>query len=210
MTEFRLLSNFVFESADTEACVAKIQRYIDEHSTDAITYKRFPVDEEDELRIESGLIDVLLSPNQAEYHPFPYNQPVFSMSLESSEICQDDGAERLSEFIDLVTLVYNATDPLYVFGMLSYRLDAIGVEVPPPISDEGLAEELINHPTWLMMFPPEMVETYGREWIENLPVDHVDSLDDGGLFVVATFDVTDSTLLYESMQALEQAFENHP
>jgi hypothetical protein len=160
------------------------------------------------LRLESNLLDILLSPEQAEYHPYPCHQPVLSMTLEGSELQQDNSAEKLSEFIDLVTVVYNATSPLYGFGMLSYRLDAIGVEVPPPISDEGLAKRRINHPTWLMVFSPEMIETYGREWLEDLPAARIDSLDDNGLLLITTLDVTDNTAVYESMQAIAEVFKN--
>ncbi len=140
-------------------------------------------------------------------HVFPYNKQILSMGIGLDELRRDDGDKRLASFLEFVTLIYHATDPLYGFGMLSYRLEAIDVEVPPPISDKKLAENRINHPTWLMLFPPEMVEAYGREWLKSLPAARIDSLDDGGLLVITTMEVTDADAVYEAMQNIEQAFD---
>lgn len=65
-----------------------------------------------------------------------------------------------------------------------------------------------------MIFPPAMVETYGRDWLLNLPADRTESLNDGGILVVATEDIAEYdrrfelvTHISESLEPLKDAFE---
>lgn len=65
-----------------------------------------------------------------------------------------------------------------------------------------------------MLFPPEMVETYGREWLLNLPADRVEELDDGAVMIVTTdaipkydSDIDISELVNDSVKPIETAFD---
>lgn len=59
-------------------------------------------------------------------------------------------------------------------------------DVPLPVTAESLAADRIEYATWLMLFAPSMVETYGRESLLATPVWHADDLDDGAVLLIAT------------------------
>ncbi|ELZ08579.1 hypothetical protein C479_14608 [Halovivax asiaticus JCM 14624] len=87
-------------------------------------------------------------------------------------------------------------------------------KIPDPVSDEALANNRIDHPTWLMLFPPEMVEGYGREWLLDLPAEHMEELDDGAIMVVATrafpeceTDMETVKLIDDAVTPLEESFQ---
>lgn len=104
--------------------------------------------------------------------------------------------QQLEETFELVRRFYQCIDAEYVFGMHSERIETIGLPenrngIPSPISDESLSQNHIDYPTWLMVFPPVMVEAYGREWLLELPAEHVEELDGGAILVVSTLELTD-------------------
>jgi len=146
-------------------------------------------------------------------HQFDHHGLVLTMELNWERI--GDGSEW--DHIDLVSLVYEATDPQYVLGMVSAQYEALGVEMPDPIDEDRLANGRIEHPTWLMIFPPEMVEEYGREWLLDLPAERIDELDDGAILICATDQPTGNEghdaweqKFMEPIQKLEDAFaEKH-
>ncbi|MFC7073102.1 hypothetical protein ACFQJ7_12435 [Halovenus rubra] len=92
----------------------------------------------------------------------------------------------LDETRDLVALVYEAIKPQYVLGVVSYQYEALGIETPYPIDEERLANGRIDNPTWLMIFPSNMVAEYGREWLLDLPAERIEELDDGAILICAT------------------------
>ncbi|MUV90712.1 hypothetical protein GJ629_13045 [Halapricum sp. CBA1109] len=131
-------------------------------------------------------------------HNFAHNNDLvaldFSCSILFDENCPTQ--QQLEETLDLVRQFYQCIDAEYVFGMHSERIETIGLPenrngIPSPISDESLSQNHIDYPTWLMLFPPTMVEEYGREWLLELPAEHVEELDDGAILVVSTLELTD-------------------
>jgi len=124
------------------------------------------------------------------------------MRLNWERIGKDD--DTAYDHIDCVGMVYEATKPEYALGMVSYQYEALGIEFPQPISEQGLANGRIDSPTWLMIFTPEMVDEYGREWLLNLPADRIEELDDGTILVCTTTR-PDGT---ESHDAWEQKFQD--
>jgi len=100
--------------------------------------------------------------------------------------------------------------------MESELMEAIDIEIPSPVTDESLANNRINLPTWLMMFPPAMVEEYGREWLLNLPAERIEELDDGGIMVITTDEFADietgtelTVHVQDAKEPLEAAFRDH-
>lgn len=93
------------------------------------------------------------------------------------------------DLINLVTYIYTVSDlrPEFVYGVTGLHQTLLaGNEVPLPVTAESLAENRIGYATWLMLFPPAMVETYGRETLLEAPAWHVEELDDGGILLVST------------------------
>lgn len=124
---------------------------------------------------------------------------------------------KLISYLSFIMDIYGAIEPEYVFGCTETDLEAVSsdtVSRHPPIDADTFAEGRITRPEWLMIFPPAMVETYGRDWLLNLPADRTESLNDGGILVVATEDIAEYdrrfelvTHISESLEPLEDAFE---
>ena len=124
----------------------------------------------------------------------------------------EDGREQLETALGFVSRLYQAVDPSYVFGLHNWQIDVTEAghpkhEISPPVSDEGLANDRIDHPTWLMLFPPEMVTEYGREWLLELPAAYVEELDDGAIMVVATTDFRDCETGMDVVELIDDAME---
>ncbi len=199
---------FLYE-VDTDRWVDSVQDEIDAVGGELAANSRVI---NETVEIGATYPQALLRP-VAGGHQFDHDGLVLTMELNWERI--GDGSEW--DHIDLVSLVYEATDPQYVLGMVSAQYEALGVEMPEPIDEDRLANGRIEHPTWLMIFPPEMVEEYGREWVLNLPAERIDELDDGAILICATDQPTGNEghdaweqKFMEPMQKLEDAFaEKH-
>ncbi len=122
----------------------------------------------------------------------------------------DDGSEKLRTDLGFISRLYQKINPIYVFGINNWTIDGIEegkqeYNIPAPVSDESLANNQIEHPTWLMLFPPEMVEAYGREWLLDLPAEHIEELDDGAIMVVATRDFPGCESNMEIVELIDDA-----
>lgn len=118
---------------------------------------------------------------EAQYSLNSFQDAIASRSDQSLE-------ELTSDLIDFVTFVYSAgTDrPRVVYGVTDLHEELLaGSEMPLPVTGESLAENRIEYATWLMVFPPAMVETYGRETLLSAPAWYTDELDDGAIIVVS-------------------------
>ena len=156
-----------------------------------------------------------------EKHLYEYDKDILTLMIRCSALSHPDenGRERLDTVLSFVRQLYTETDPQYVFGIHNWRIEIVGKEfldygLPSPVTDDGLATDRIDYPTWLMVFPPAMVETYGREWLMDLPADRVEKLDDGAIMTVATKDIPDcesdveiSKMINEAMEPIETAFD---
>lgn len=154
---------------------------------------------------------------------FAYDDEIVILDLTCSGLFRSETpSQQFQELFDLVRRFYEATDAQYVFGMHSGRIETIGLPenrngIRSPITDASLAQNRIVAPTWLMLFPPGMVEEYGREWLLDLPAERIDELDDGAIMIVATTDIFDADsdlaiadTVGKSLRPLEEAFtEKH-
>lgn len=132
----------------------------------------------------------------------------------------EDGTGQLTTTLGFLSRLYQAVDPLLVVGTHYWRIEQIEYgapeyDIPPVVSDDGLANNQIDHPTWLMIFPPEMVAEYGREWLLDLPAEYIEELDDGAIMTVATraFPECDSdmeilSMIDDAVQPIEEAFQS--
>jgi hypothetical protein len=151
-------------------------------------------------------------------HRYSSDIDILCLRLSCSRLTGSAGQAYLNAVLEFVRSLHVTTEPRYAFGLHSRRAARIGQDhlpefIPSPISDEGLAENRVDHPTWLMLFPPAMVDTYGHEWLLNLPADRVDELDDGSIVVVVTeafldcdSDVEIAQTMDEAMAPVEDAF----
>lgn len=203
MVDLKISSYFVYEPDNSGKVVERVRRWIDDTPEDIFTYELGQAGEQDRLEITGDLLRTHFFKEHPD-HIFPSQKSFFSISVGLDKLQREDGKKRLTEFIDLSRIIYHATTPLYGFGMLSYRLESITVELPPPISDDTLTENRIDYPTWMMLFSPEMVKEYGREWLEGLPAEHINPLNDGGLQIITTTDLTGKQDIYAHLEEIEE------
>lgn len=116
--------------------------------------------------------------------------PHIELLLTAEELRWDDYpvAEEVEGMLELVKTLYRATDaiPEYVYGLAPGHDDMIRRgDRELPVTEADLEANRIRGPSWLMLFPPAMVETYGREFLLDAPVWRAEELDDGAVLLVA-------------------------
>lgn len=204
-----LFVEFVYEGADPTAWIESIEDYVERSHEHAVEVTKAPVDPESMVTLRDDVGTTNARAVAAGSHPFVLDSPILQLETQLETFTIDSGGERLDSFLNHVQLVYDATDPLYAFGLFSYQVDALDVEVPQPVGNSLRSDGEIESPTWLMALPPEMVEKYDREWLRSLPVERVEDLSDGGLLLVATENITDGGAVYEAMQRLRKAWNSN-
>ena len=207
---------FIYQE-DPETSLSRILNVLD--TTGEYDYTKLS---SDEILLDDELNGCSIILGDRERHLFQYNDDIIKFIIQCENLTwSSDGRERLGAAFSFVTYVYAHTDPQYVFGMHDWRAERIPKDpdefnyaLPSPITDEGLARNWINHPTWLMIFPPELVEVYGREWLLNLPAETVEELDDGAIMTVATESILDcqsdteiAQEIGDAMEPIEQRFQ---
>ena len=215
MVESHIEVNFVYRG-DVETAFTGVVAWLDEEERPTCSRRG-----EYRLGFADELVGCTLKIKRSEKHLYDYDGGIMTFVVLCERLGRPDGSERLDAALSFVKYVYTQTDPQYVFGMHDWRAERIPKDpdefdyaLPSPITDEGLAQNWINHPTWLMIFPPELVEVYGREWLLNLPAETVEELDDGAIMTVATESIlncqSDTEIAQEigdAMEPIEQRFQ---
>lgn len=103
------------------------------------------------------------------------------------------GDEALSELLTLLRVAYNQVSPkpVAVFSQDPNHAFNIRMIGGPPITAESLANDRLRYLPWLAVFPPAMVESYGRETLLSAPAWKVEELDDGAILIVCHDDIDD-------------------
>lgn len=119
--------------------------------------------------------------------------PTLEQRIGIDDLQYGDPADRIDDLCSLVRGIYAASDarPQYSYGLDPYHAEAVGDLVDVPVTAAGLRDGRIDDASWLMLFPPQPVETYDREWLRSAPVSRTIDLDDGGLLLVAIEDPWD-------------------
>jgi hypothetical protein len=122
--------------------------------------------------------------------------------------------ERVNELVEMVKVSYEAlsTKPDVVYGLprVNCRSMAEG-DYPLPATAATLSEDRINYVPWLMIFPPGLVDTYGKEFLLDSPAWQVEELPDGSVLLVAFEDLVDcrdrDTWVINDRLGLEDPFD---
>jgi hypothetical protein len=113
----------------------------------------------------------------------------------------------VEELLDGVKAVYDSLGirPDYVYGLDPNQATMVETgRFGPPVSDSDFDEGDIQYASWLMLFPPAMVEEYGRQFLLDAPAWRTEELDGGAVLVVATDhpEPPDPTPLLEALERL--------
>ena len=104
-----------------------------------------------------------------------------------------DQGDATLELAEMVKTLYLATgvSPLAAYVAPSWLNEIINTRDAPPFTAESLAKDRYEYLSWLTVFSPPMVETYGRETLLDAPAYHVEELDDDSVLIVAVEDPMD-------------------
>jgi hypothetical protein len=99
-------------------------------------------------------------------------------------------SKDVKEIIEVAKTLYLATgvSPLAAHVAPAWLDNHIHREDAPPFIAESLANDRYEYLSWLTVFSPPVVETYGRETLLEAPAYHVEELADGSILVVVTKD----------------------
>jgi len=171
MTEFKIIVNFLFDNTESASWVSQIKEYIDTTETD-VEYSQYPVHDDDQIVLSGIEIMLVLEAVPPVCQIYDSDRSVLDGRIVIDHLRDDEPS--LNPFLELIKIAYLAAGPVYVFGMPSYRVETIGVDIPgtetpAPVSKSGLADNRIDHPTTLMVFPQRWwADTGGRNYSHYL------------------------------------------
>lgn len=99
----------------------------------------------------------------------------------------DNPSEEVGQILAVIKGVYQATNtrPAYVYGLDPAHVEWIWRgDRDTPIPDTDLNSAPIRDVSWLMLFPPERVETHGKKFLLDAPVWRAEELNDGAVLLV--------------------------
>ena len=145
-------------------------------------------------------------------NPRTPDDPCVEAMITTHMLRRVDESGRLREvelIIDVIRTTYEilGTKPQYVFGIdEGHAVSLFEGDRSPPLSDDIPVERYDLEVSWLMLFPPEMVKSYGKEFLLDAPVWRTEELNDGAILIVASPDPTDFGMLDETMPDLKKYF----
>ena len=132
---------------------------------------------------------------------YTFRLPVSSSNRRSSVVLtvpvqalregvKDHYSEDVTEIIEVVKTLYLATgvSPLAAHVAPAWLDNYIRREDAPPFTAESLANDRYEYLSWLTVFSPPVVETYGRETLLDAPAYHVEELTDGSVLIITDED----------------------
>lgn len=135
--------------------------------------------------------------------------PALEMDVSEDDIAGHEGDRaRIHLLLSMVEVVHAALDARYAYGFDTNHVGSVGEDwgLDKPVTDESLSENRIAEVSWLMLFGPEMVGEYGREWLLDAPAWKRTELDDGGIMLVASPDPTDYETFTDGREKLREYF----
>ncbi|QPV61593.1 hypothetical protein I7X12_12570 [Halosimplex litoreum] len=195
---------FVYPSGEPEETLDDLEETLG--GSDSIESSRIMIEPSSFGNVRIGTYDGITDHWPLEETEFFYESSHHSLNLADSPTVQfsvsdvqylKGGAEHpldvgpdepLRELLDILTFCYRATEnrPIAAYSTTpDTPLDLL----KPPITAESVANGQLTYLPWLTIFPPRMVESYGKETILSALAWHVETLDDGSILVVCHNDM---------------------
>ncbi|SFR98028.1 hypothetical protein SAMN05216559_1960 [Halomicrobium zhouii] len=153
-------------------------------------------------------VDLMYHEPDSSWYTLPAEVAVAMDVSEDDLVGHEDGHARIELLLSMVEMVHAAVDARYAYGFDTNHVGSVGEDwgLDKPMTDESLAENRIAEISWLMLFGPEMVAEYGREWLLQAPAWERRELDDGGIMLVASPDPTDYETFTDGREQLREYF----
>jgi hypothetical protein len=124
-----------------------------------------------------------------------YQSPAVTYSINPNNKLRDSSntsagtvdTELVEQFAKMVAIGYESTEqtPLAAYAQTPVHSSAIFAAGEPPATAESLAHNKYEHLSWVTVFTPPMIETYGRETLLSAPAWQIRELDNGAILVVS-------------------------
>jgi len=114
-----------------------------------------------------------------------FETPLCEYFLKSDH---DLGTDALvDQFVEMVVTGYESTDdpPLAAHAESPTVRAGAHATTSPPFTAESLAHDAYEYLSWITIFTPSVVETYGRETLLSAPAWETRELADGAVLIVA-------------------------
>ncbi|WP_435362115.1 hypothetical protein [Haloarchaeobius sp. DFWS5] len=99
------------------------------------------------------------------------------------ENVRDDDTDSLDALCDVLRVVWNGTAPRVAYAIPSLHQSFAGLQTPP-VTEQSFQNRRLEYLPWIVVLPPALVETYGRETVQSAPVYRAETLDDGSILVI--------------------------
>ena len=199
---------FVYESGENEEILTAHDQIYESHN-------RFTKDsyylEASFGKVEVGCVDVPFLTKSSHMENYSYggddgldlqSAPMvrYHLGEGSYSLDPDDSRHRwesdvhpVEALAEMVATGYKASEqrPLAGFAQTAFHRAAMDSTGNTPFMAESLAHDEYEHLSWLTVFPPAMVETYGRERLLTTPAWKRMELDDGAVLLVTHEDPHD-------------------
>jgi len=111
--------------------------------------------------------------------------------------------ERVELYLDAFQIVYEALDktPLY-----AYAVDAVYTDpmYPVPVTRGDIDGTIPGVASWIMVFPPSLVDSYGAKHLRSASTWRTTDLVDGSIMLVAFQDPTDPDEIVGGLEEIAQ------
>lgn len=150
-----------------------------------------------------GTVELYLSVDDTPMHLAPQAEdecgyakpavPAVELHVGADEFEYGDPGDRALDLLDVVAGIYEATadPPALVYGFDPFHYEGVGEALPVPVTASGLDAGRLDDVTWLTVFTPPFLETYGEYAIRSAPAWHCEGFDDGALALLTVADPTD-------------------
>jgi hypothetical protein len=132
-----------------------------------------------------------------------------SMEVVVSGPDLDAGTIDPDVLLGLIEEIYEAASPapLYVYVLDHGQAAVTEAGERRPVTEETILDDRINDVSWAMLFPPRLVDVYGEAFLRDAPAWRTDTLDDGGVMLVAGPAPTDIDAVDSQLRTLRGYFE---
>lgn len=138
--------------------------------------------------------------------------PSIVLRASADSIQPYEGTTRVEGLLEFAIRLYDILDPrpTYVYGLDVGHAEAIGSFFGRPADPAELTDDRISDTSWLMVFPPDLVDSYGRDFLLAAPAWRSNEREDGSIVIVSWADPTDIEAIDANRNVIRDYFDIDP